>query len=200
VYKKFGKRIFDIVFSVVGLLLFLPILIFIGLLVKLTSSGDMLFKQKRLGKNWKEFTLYKFRSMCQGADKKGIAVTSGNDMRITSIGRILRKYKLDELPQLCNVLKGDISVVGPRPEVFQYASKVKQDYDVVLNVKPGITDYAAIEFRNEESLMEQYENKEKAYIQEVLPKKIVLYKKYIENISFFGDVKIVILTFKSLFH
>jgi len=140
--------------------------------------------------------LYKFRSMVVDADKVGPSVTSGDDPRITKVGAIIRKTKIDELPQLLNVLKGDMSLVGPRPEVMKFVSKKKDEYKKVLSVKPGITDNAAIEFRDEETIMEQYEDKEKAYIDFVLPKKIELYYKYIDNISLIGDIKLILRTLR----
>ncbi|MCT7506087.1 sugar transferase [Aliarcobacter cryaerophilus] len=195
-YKDFGKRIFDIVATLIGGILLLPLIIVIIIWIKTTSKGPIFYIQKRVGLNFKEFNLYKFRSMVVNADRVGPSVTSGDDPRITKIGKILRRTKIDELPQLINVLKGDMSLVGPRPEVIKFVEQKKEDYKIILSIKPGITDNAAIEYRNEETIMEQYENKEKAYIDIVLPQKIKLYKKYINNISFIGDLKLILKTIK----
>ena len=197
-YKTFGKRVFDIVATLLGGFLLLPLLIPIILWIKLSSKGPLFYIQKRVGKDFKEFDLYKFRSMVVDADKVGPSVTSGDDVRITKVGKVIRKTKIDELPQLLNVLKGNMSLVGPRPEVMKFVKKKQEEYKKVLSVKPGITDLAAIEFRDEESMMEQYEDKERGYIQHILPKKIELYYKYIDTISFFNDVKIILQTLKVL--
>ena len=198
IYKKYGKRIFDVTASAFGLILLSPLFLGIAVIIKLTSKGPVFYIQKRMGENFKEFNLYKFRSMIVDADKKGLQITSGDDPRITKIGKFIRKTKLDELPQLINVLKGDMSLVGPRPEVKKYVMLKKEDYEKVLSVKPGITDLAAIEFRDEEKILEKYNDKEKAYIEIILPKKIELYKKYIDNISFKNDINIILKTLKVL--
>jgi lipopolysaccharide/colanic/teichoic acid biosynthesis glycosyltransferase len=195
-YLSFGKRAFDIVATLCGGVLLLPIVIPIALWIKFGSKGPLFYIQKRVGKDFKEFDLYKFRSMVVDADKKGPSVTSGDDPRITKVGKIIRRTKIDELPQLINVLKGDMSLVGPRPEVMKFVEQKKQEYKKVLSVKPGITDNAAIEFRDEESIMEQYEDKEKAYIDIILPQKIKLYYKYIDNIGFLEDIKLILKTLK----
>ena len=194
IYKKYGKRIFDVIASAFGLILLSPVFLGIAIIIKLTSKGPVFYIQERMGENFKEFNLYKFRSMVVDADKKGLQITSGDDPRITKIGKFIRKTKLDELPQLINVLKGDMSLVGPRPEVKKYVMLKKEDYEKVLSVKPGITDLAAIEFRDEEKILEKYNDKEKAYIEIILPKKIELYKKYIDNISFKNDINCLLYT------
>ena len=195
-YKDFGKRIFDIIATIIGLVLLLPIILPICLWIKLSSKGPLFYSQNRVGKNFKEFKVYKFRSMVINADTIGPSVTSGDDPRITKVGKIIRKTKIDELPQLLNVIKGDMSLVGPRPEVMKFVKKKKEDYKVILSIKPGITDNAAIEFRDEETIMEQYIDKEKAYIDIILPKKIKLYNYYISNISFLNDIKLILKTLK----
>jgi len=195
-YKKYGKRIFDIVAVLFGLCLLLPIILIIVIWIKFSSRGPIFYVQKRVGRDFKEFNLYKFRSMIINADKIGPSVTSGDDPRVTKVGRILRNTKIDELPQLINVIKGDMSLVGPRPEVMKFVQYKEKEYKKVLSVKPGITDNAAIEFRDEETIMKQYEEKEKAYIEFVLPQKIKLYYKYIDNISFVGDVRLILKTLK----
>jgi lipopolysaccharide/colanic/teichoic acid biosynthesis glycosyltransferase len=193
-YRRFGKRVFDIIATIVGSILLLPLIIPIALWIKLSSKGPLFYVQKRVGKDFKEFDLYKFRSMIIDADKVGPSVTSGDDPRITKVGKIIRRTKIDELPQLLNVLKGDMSLVGPRPEVMKFVEQKKEAYKKVLSVKPGITDNAAIEFRDEETIMEQYDDKEKAYIDIVLPEKIKLYYKYIDTISFTNDIKLILKT------
>jgi len=197
-YKNFGKRLFDMVASIVGLLLLSPLFLYIALWIKLSSKGPIFYTQRRVGRDFKEFYLYKFRSMVVDADKKGPGVTSSDDMRITEVGRFIRKTKLDELPQLLNVLKGDMSLVGPRPELMKFVEFKKDAYKKVLSVRPGITDNAAIAFRNEEELMAQYKDKESAYIEHILPQKIKLYYEYIDNISFTNDIKLILKTLKVL--
>ena len=195
-YQRYGKRIFDIVATLLGSVLLFPLIVVIVLWIKLSSRGPLFYTQERVGKNFKEFNLYKFRSMIVDADKVGPSVTSGDDPRITKVGKIIRRTKIDELPQLWNVLKGDMSLVGPRPEVMKFVEQKKEDYKNILCVKPGITDNAAIEFRDEEILMQQYEDKETAYIEIVLPQKIKLYHQYIMTLSFFNDIKLILKTLK----
>jgi len=188
------KLLFDLTFSLIGLIVCLPLLIFITILIKLDSKGSVFFIQKRVGKNFKLFNLYKFRTMVADASQRGLQITADGDPRITRVGRFLRKTKIDELPQIINVLKGDMSFVGPRPEVPKYVEMFRDDYKNILKVKPGITDYAAIEFRNEENVLKKFENPEEGYIKEVLPLKIKLYKKYIEDKNIFSDMKLIVLT------
>ena len=195
-YKKYGKRVFDIIASVLGLFVLLPLFIMIAIWIKLSSKGPMFYIQNRVGKDFKEFSLYKFRSMRVDADKEGPLVTSKDDARITKVGKFIRKTKIDELPQLLNVIKGDMSLVGPRPEVKRYVDAKYDEYKKILEVKPGITDNAAIAFRDEEEIMAKYHDKEKAYIEEVLPKKIKLYHEYMDNISFVNDIKLILHTIK----
>lgn len=195
-YKQFGKRLFDISATFVGVILLIPIIVPIIIWIQLSSKGSLFYIQKRVGKDFKEFDLYKFRSMVEDADKIGISVTSGDDKRITKVGKILRKTKIDELPQLLNVLKGDMSLVGPRPEVYRYIKHKKEEYIKVLSVRPGITDNAAIQYRDEEEILKQYEDKEKAYLDIILPQKIKLYYQYIDNISFTNDIKLILQTLK----
>ena len=195
-YLSYGKRIFDVLSTIVVGSLFLPLILLIVVWIKLSSKGPLFYIQKRVGKDFKEFNLYKFRSMIVDADKDGPSVTSGDDSRITKVGKIIRRTKIDELPQLLNVLKGDMSLVGPRPEVMKFVEEKKDEYKKVLSVLPGITDNAAIEYRDEETILEQYKDKEKAYIEIILPKKIDLYYNYIDNISFLGDIRLVFTTLK----
>jgi len=193
-YSRAGKRSFDLVSAACGVLLLSPVFLLGVLAVKLSGPGPVLFSHRRVGLNFKPFFTYKFRTMVADAYKNGSAITSSGDVRITPIGRFLRKTKLDELPQLFNVLKGDMSLVGPRPEVEQYVEMFREDYKTILSVRPGITDYAAIEYRNEEVVLARYADPQKAYAKEVLPAKIALYKVYILDQSFFTDLKILIRT------
>lgn len=188
------KRVFDILSSAAGIAVSFPVLIIIGILIKVDSAGPVFFAQKRIGKDFKPFTLYKFRTMVADAEKKGLLITSGNDSRVTAVGRLLRNTKLDELPQLFNVLKGDMSFVGPRPEVLKYVTMFKDEYRDVLTIKPGITDYASIEFRNEEEILRRYDDTEDGYVRDILPAKIELYKKYLKERGFLTDLKLVFLT------
>ncbi len=188
------KRLFDIISSCIGLFLLLPVFIIIAILIKTGSPGPVFFAQKRMGRNFRPFMLCKFRSMVMGAPEKGPAITSSGDPRITKIGRFLRMTKLDEMPQLINVLNGNMSIVGPRPEVEKYVELFKDDYKEILQVKPGITDYATIEFRDEEAVLKKFQNPEDGYIKEVLPRKIALYKRYINEKGFFIDTKLIFLT------
>ena len=195
-YKSYFKRVFDFIAAFIGLILLFPILVVMALWIKFSSKGSFFYTQKRVGKDFKEFDIYKFRSMIVDADKIGPSVTSGDDYRITEVGKFIRKTKIDELPQLLNVLKGDMSLVGPRPEVMKFVVKKKDAYKKILSVRPGITDNAAIEFRDEETIMNSYEDKEKAYLDIILPQKIKLYYNYIDNISFVNDVKLILQTLK----
>lgn len=188
------KRVFDLVFSIIGLIVCLPLLLFITILIKLDSKGPVFFIQKRVGKDFKLFSFYKFRTMVVDASQRGLQITSAGDPRITKIGRFLRKTKIDELPQIINVLKGDMSFVGPRPEVSKYVEMFRDDYKNILKVKPGITDYAAIEFRDEERVLKKFKDPEDGYIKEVLPLKINLYKRYLNERSLFTDMKLIFLT------
>lgn len=193
-YSSFGKRWFDIAASLIGLILLSPVFIVISLLIKLVDGGPIFYKQERIGKDFRPFLLIKFRTMTVDADKMGPSVTAGDDRRVTKIGKFLRKTKLDELPQLLNVLKGDMSIVGPRPEVEKYVKEYEDDYKHILRVKPGITDYATVEYRNEEEILKAFVNPEEGYIREILPKKIKLYRKYIAEMGFKTDLKIIINT------
>ena len=193
-YTKYGKRIFDFIASLIGLILLSPFLVIIGVLVKISDKGPVFYRSKRVGQNFKPFYLLKFRTMVVNAEELGPSITKGGDQRITKIGKFLRKYKLDELPQLWNVVKGELSLVGPRPEVEKYISFYKDDYKEILKIRPGITDYAAIKFKNEEEILAKFEDVEKAYIENVLPEKIKLYKTYLNEIGFLTDLKLIFKT------
>ncbi|OGW51568.1 MAG: hypothetical protein A2Y81_09005 [Nitrospirae bacterium RBG_13_43_8] len=188
------KRFLDIMLSAAGLFLFLPAFPIIAILIKIDTRGPVFFIHQRVGRNFKPFSLYKFRTMIDKAQELGPQITSGSDSRITRVGKLLRKTKLDELPQLWNVFKGDMSFVGPRPEVSKYIEMFRDEYREILKVKPGITDYAAIEFRDEENVLKRFKNPEEGYIKEVLPTKIDLYKKYLRERGLLIDMKLIFLT------
>lgn len=189
------KRFFDILFSVVILGLFLPIGIIIGIWILLESRGGIFYAQERIGQVGKPFQLLKFRSMRKDADKAGKLTIGMRDPRITKSGYFIRKFKLDEFPQFINVLKGEMSVVGPRPEVEEYVALYTKEQAEILNVKPGITDLASLEYFKENELLGKSENPRKTYIEEVMPAKIELNKKYIANPSLSHDIKIIWKTF-----
>lgn len=192
------KRIFDIIFSVLGLVITFPVFVLLAIWISFDSKGGVFYLQERIGKDFKPFKLYKFRSMYSGADKKGLLTVGGKDSRITRSGYFIRKYKLDELAQLINVLKGDMSLVGPRPEVKKYVDLYNDEQKKVLNVKPGITDYASIEYYNENEVLEKSLNPEKTYIEEIMPHKLSLNLKYIEEQSLLTDFKIILKTIKKI--
>ena len=191
------KRIFDITLSLFGLIILLPFMLIIAILIKIDSKGPVFFKQIRVTKNGKEFKIFKYRTMRVGSDKYS-QITVGKDDRITKIGSFLRKYKLDEIPQLINVLIGDMSLVGPRPEVLKYVALYTDEQKEILKVRAGITDYASIEFSDENDLLASEEEPEKAYIEKIMPKKIELNKKYLSKISILTDIKIILLTIKKI--
>jgi len=197
-YLCCGKRAFDVTASLIGFVLLFPVFVILFFIVTLSSKGGAFYVQKRVGKNFKEFNLYKFRSMVVDADRNGPSVTSRCDPRITTVGRFLRNTKLDELPQLLNVIKGEMSLVGPRPEVAKFVNIKKEEYKKVLSVRPGITDNAALEYRDEEKILQEHDDKEMTYIELILPHKIELYNKYIDNISFLGDIKLIFKTLNAI--
>ena len=190
-------RFFDIVFSLLAIVVFSPLFLVLYIVICFESKGGGFYKQTRVGKNNKDFKLYKFRSMCVGADKKGL-ITVGQDARITQSGRFIRKYKLDELPQLFNVLKGDMSVVGPRPEVRKYVDMYTAEQMKVLSVRPGISDYASIKYVDENTILEQAANPDKSYIEQIMPDKIKYNMIYIDNKSIKEYFKIIFLTVGSI--
>ena len=188
-------RFFDILLSSLGLILLSPIFLIIYVVIRSSSKGPGFYSQKRIGKHGRPFRLYKFRTMRIGSDKGRLITVGGKDSRITKAGFYIRKYKLDELPQLCNVLIGDMSLVGPRPEVERYVKLYTPSQRVVLSVKPGITDYASIAFSEENIILGRAKNPEKMYIQEIMPKKIEINLQYINNRNLKEYFKIIFLTF-----
>ncbi|GIV27305.1 MAG: glycosyl transferase [Bacteroidia bacterium] len=188
------KRLFDILFSLVALILLLPIFILIAIAIVIDDGFPIFYLQERVGKNFRPFKLFKFRTMYKDADKKGYLTVGSKDPRVTTIGYYLRKYKLDELPQFINVLIGDMSIIGPRPEVKKYVDLYNDEQKKVLSVKPGITDYASIKYINENDILALSENPEKTYIEEVMPEKLKINLEYIEKQSFLEDIKIILKT------
>ena len=192
------KRIFDIIVSGCGLLLLSPLLVVIAIWVKLDSEGPVFYRQVRVGRYNKDFRIFKFRSMCIGSDKGSLVTIGGKDPRVTNSGYYIRKYKLDELPQLINVFMGDMSLVGPRPEVRHYVNYWTAEQMYVLDVRPGITDPASIKFRNANELMEKASDPENYYINVIMQEKIKLYLDYVQNASFGYDIMLIFKTFKAI--
>ncbi|WP_066890630.1 sugar transferase [Clostridium nigeriense] len=192
--NKIIKRMFDFIASLIGCIILIPVFIIISILIKFDSRGPILFKQKRVGQDGKVFEILKYRTMIVDAEKIGKQITVGNDSRITKVGKFLRKYKLDELPQLFNVLKGDMSLVGPRPEVPKYVKLYNESEREVLKVKPGITDFASIEYRDENEILGTVENPEEYYINVIMKHKLQLNLKYISKNNIFLDIKIILKT------
>lgn len=196
--KSVGKRLFDIVLSFLGLLILLPFFICISVAIVIGSGFPVFYKQVRVGQDGREFRLFKFRTMRPDADSKGLLTVGGRDPRVTSIGYYLRKFKIDELPQLLNVLIGDMSIVGPRPEVKKYVDLYTSEQKQVLSVKPGITDYASIRFINENDLLARSSDPERLYVEEIMPSKLQLNIKYIKEKGFLTDMSIILETFKKI--
>jgi len=180
--------------ALIGLAVLSPVFILLSMGVKMTSKGPVFFKQERIGKNFVPFNMIKFRSMIVNDANSNQLVTASGDPRITPVGKVLRRYKLDELPQLLNVILGDMSLVGPRPEVMRYIEHHKKEYACILSIRPGITDNAAIAFRNEEEILAQYNDSETAYIENIMPKKMALYKQYIQKQTFLNDIGLILKT------
>ena len=185
------KRIFDFLFSAIALLLLAPFFLVIAVAIKLKSKGPVFYKQTRVGQNSVDFKIYKFRTMYTGSDRHGLITVGGRDSRITPVGFFLRKYKLDELPQFLNVIRGDMSLVGPRPEVRKYVELYTDEQLEVLSVKPGITDYASIDYSNENELLGNASDPDKEYIHNIMPAKLALNLKYIREKNFVVDMKIM---------
>lgn len=194
-----SKRAFDLLASSLGLFVLMPLLVVLAIWIKLDSVGPVFFRQERVGMGGKTFRIHKFRTMVTDAEKRGLQITVGADARVTRVGQWLRKYKLDELPQLLDVWLGHMSLVGPRPEVPRYVSCYPTDVrSLVLSVRPGITDKASIEFKDENLILGRAADPDKAYVEEVLPIKLKYYVEYIENNSLPGDIKLIIRTLAAL--
>ena len=192
------KRLFDIVASALGLLVLSPLFLLLALWIKLDSPGPVFYRQQRVGRYNKDFSIYKFRSMRVGADRGSLVTIGDRDARVTRSGYLIRKFKLDELPQLINVLRGDMSLVGPRPEVRHYVDYWTPEQMHVLDVRPGITDPASIKFRNENELMAQVEDPERYYIDVIMQEKIRLYLEYVDRQGFFYDLGLIFKTFAAI--
>ena len=188
------KKTFDLTFAFVGNIILSLFLIIISFLIKIDSKGPVFFKQERIGKDWKLFKIYKFRTMFTDESKLEPSVSKENSLRITKIGKFLRKYKIDELPQLFNIIKGEMSFVGPRPELPSYVNNYKEQYIEILKIKPGITDYASLKYINESILLNDAQNPEEIYINEILPLKLYFNLKYIEEQNFILDLKLIFKT------
>jgi lipopolysaccharide/colanic/teichoic acid biosynthesis glycosyltransferase len=189
------KRIFDFLVSLFGLIILSPLFLIIAILIKLDSEGPVFYRGERVGKDGKPFRIFKFRTMVKNAEKLGGPSTSADDPRLTKVGKILRKYKLDELPQLINVLKGEMSLVGPRPEVKIYVDMLKpEEKEKILSVRPGMTDLASLWDFHEEEVLKGSEDPEKTYMEKIRPKKVQLQLEYVKNRSFLLDLKIIFKT------
>ena len=193
------KRAFDLMVASLGLVLLSPLMVIAALLVKLDSSGPIFFRQERMGKGFRPFFIYKFRTMVHDRRGHGGLVTIGDDPRITRIGWLLRKTKIDELPQLFNVLKGEMAFVGPRPEVREFVELFREDYENILKIRPGITDLASLKYRDEATFLGKFNNPAEAYVTQILPDKIRLAKDYIQRSSFFFDLGVILKTLLKLF-
>ncbi len=192
------KRIFDIVASGIGLILLSPLFVILAIWIKCDSIGPVFYKQVRVGRNNMDFQLFKFRSMRVGSDKKGLITVGGHDPRITRSGYYIRKYKLDEFPQLINVFKGDMSLVGPRPEVRKYVDMYTEEQMHVLDVRPGITDLASIRYRNENELLERVNDPDKYYVEVIMPDKLRINLEYVARHSFTFDIRLMFQTFRAI--
>jgi lipopolysaccharide/colanic/teichoic acid biosynthesis glycosyltransferase len=196
-----SKRLFDVLSSSAGLMLLLPLMLVIAVAVELDSPGGIFFRQIRVGRGGRTFDMFKFRSMRSIPDHNGPLITRLGDPRITRVGAFLRRTKLDELPQLINVLRGDMSLVGPRPEVPRYIEMYPAEFrHIVLSVRPGMTDEASIEFRNEEALLAGASDAEAEYMREILPRKIEMYVRYVKNRNFIGDLRILLRTLQCIWY
>lgn len=193
------KRLFDLIVALVSLIVLAPLLLIVGLLIKLDSPGPVFYRGDRIGKGGVPFKMYKLRTMVTSADRMGSALTHSGDSRITRVGRILRNWKIDEFPQLLNILRGEMSVVGPRPESPGYVEYYTPEQRQVLQVKPGMTGLTQVRFRHEETLLSYCANVEEDYIEKIMPQKLALDLEYIENQSLLLDVQLIIQTFLCLF-
>lgn len=197
-YEKFGKRLLDIVASLGSLLVLSPLFILVSVLIKIGSPGPIFFLQERIGRGGNNFKLIKFRSMYTYPDQEKEGFNPGDETRITRLGKFLRKTKIDELPALFNVSRGDMSIVGPRPEVGKYVRLYGKDFEAALQVRPGLSDFASIKYRDEESILVEQSDPEKYYIETILPDKLSLAKQYVQQISFKIDMRIIRDTLRSI--
>jgi len=193
------KRVFDLIVAAVSLIVLSPAFLIVGLLVKTGSPGPIFYKGDRIGKDGVPFKIYKFRTMVVNADRMGPALTQGGDARITRVGRVLRQWKIDEIPQLLNVLRGEMSVVGPRPESPGYVQHYTPEQRQVLQAKPGVTGLTQVRFRHEEALLSRCKHPEAEYIERIMPQKLALDLEYLNNQSLISDLKLIIQTFLCLF-
>lgn len=196
IFNRFIKRAMDVVLSFIGLIIILPIMVIFSILIKIDSEGPIFFKQIRVGLRGKKFKILKFRTMVVNAEKLGQQITIGEDNRITRVGKFIRKYKIDELPQLINVFKGDMSLVGPRPEVTKYVELYNEEQSKVLSVRPGITDLASIRYSDENEILGKVSNPEEYYTNTIMPDKLDLNLQYINNNNIIKDLVII---FKTIF-
>jgi len=193
------KRGFDIIVSFLGLVVLSPLLLLLAVVIKLDSPGPIFFRQERIGRGFRPFFIFKFHTMVQDPFGRGRLITVGDDPRITRAGRFLRKTKIDELPQLINVLRGEMSFVGPRPELPQYVELFRKDYEEILRIRPGITDLASLKYHDEAAVLKQLENPEAEYCDRILPDKISLSKEYVKKSSFVFDLAIILKTVTKIF-
>jgi lipopolysaccharide/colanic/teichoic acid biosynthesis glycosyltransferase len=194
------KRFLDFFCSLLALIVLAPLWLLIALAIVLESRGGVLYRQSRVGRDDRDFTLYKFRTMRTGSDKNGLLTVGDRDSRVTKVGYFLRKYKLDEFPQLINIIKGDMSIVGPRPEVRKYVDFYTPEQRQVLSVRPGLTDYASIRYVHESEILARSDNPEQTYIDEVMPAKLALNLEYIQHQSLKEDLKLIFQTFAAIMH
>lgn len=192
------KRLFDIILSAFGLMLILPLLVVVAIWIKLDSAGPVFYRQVRVGRGGKDFRIYKFRSMYVDSDKRGLITVGGHDPRVTRAGYYIRRFKLDELPQLINVLVGDMSFVGPRPEVRKYVDLYTPEQLHVLDVRPGITDAASIKYRNENELLAAVANPDQYYIEVIMQDKLRINLEYVAHHSLMGDLRLILATFREI--
>ena len=196
---RMSKRVLDIVAAAAGLVLLSPLLALIAVWIKVDSPGPILFRQVRVGRNGRHFRIHKFRTMVVDAESRGKRLSVAGDARVTRSGAVLRRYRLDELPQLVDVLRGDMSLVGPRPEVPEYVARYPEDVRrIVLSVRPGITDRASIEFRNEADILSDSPDPERTYVDVIIPKKLQYYQEYVRERTFWGDVRLIWATLAAL--
>jgi len=193
------KFAFDYLVAAMGLVLLSPVFLVVSILIKVDSSGPVFFRQERIGKGFRPFLIYKFRTMVEDAIHRGTLITVGADPRITRVGRFLRRTKIDELPQLVNVIKGEMSLVGPRPEVMQYVEMFRNDYEEILQIRPGITDLASLKYQSESEWLSRFDHPELEYVTHVLPEKIKLAKEYVRRTSMTADIAVILKTVPKLF-